>query len=40
MSVYGPGVESGVTSQKPTHFVIDCKQAGPGEWGTFVLVLS
>lgn len=28
--VYGPGVEPGIKSQTPTHFIIDCKQAGPG----------
>ncbi|VDM04081.1 unnamed protein product, partial [Schistocephalus solidus] len=27
--VYGPGVES-VTRGQPTHFTVDCKQAGPG----------
>nr|VZI14117.1 unnamed protein product [Spirometra erinaceieuropaei] len=30
--VYGPGVES-VTRGQPTHFTVDCKQAGPGSVG-------
>uniref|UniRef100_A0A914UJL9 Calponin-homology (CH) domain-containing protein n=1 Tax=Plectus sambesii TaxID=2011161 RepID=A0A914UJL9_9BILA len=29
--VHGPGVEPGVRSLQPTHFVIDAKNAGPGE---------
>ncbi|XP_059469559.1 filamin-A isoform X2 [Neocloeon triangulifer] len=29
--VFGPGVEKGVKSNTPTHFNIDCRQAGPGE---------
>ncbi|KAF4527938.1 hypothetical protein B566_EDAN012831 [Ephemera danica] len=27
--VFGPGVEKGVKSNSPTHFNIDCRQAGP-----------
>jgi hypothetical protein len=29
--VFGPGVEKGVKSNAPTHFNIDCRQAGPGK---------
>lgn len=29
--VHGPGVEPGVRSLQPTHFVVDAKNAGPGE---------
>ncbi|CAF5155610.1 unnamed protein product, partial [Rotaria sp. Silwood1] len=27
--VYGPGVERGVKMNNPTHFIVDCKEAGP-----------
>jgi len=29
--VYGPGVERGVKMNIPTHFTVDCKEAGPGD---------
>ena len=29
--VYGPGVERGVKTFEPTYFVVDCKNAGPGD---------
>ncbi|CAF0978621.1 unnamed protein product [Adineta ricciae] len=29
--VYGPGVERGVKMNNPTHFTVDCKEAGPGD---------
>lgn len=28
---FGPGVEDGVKSNVPTHFNVDCREAGPGE---------
>lgn len=31
VKVFGPGVERGVKSNTPTHFNIDCREAGPGE---------
>lgn len=31
VQVFGPGVEKGVKSRKPTHFNIDAREAGPGE---------
>lgn len=31
VKVFGPGVERGVRSNTPTHFNIDCREAGPGE---------
>lgn len=31
VKVFGPGVEPGVKSQTPTHFNIDCREAGPGD---------
>ncbi|KAK4306993.1 hypothetical protein Pmani_021217 [Petrolisthes manimaculis] len=31
VKVFGPGVERGVKSNSPTHFNIDCREAGPGE---------
>ncbi|XP_067124657.1 LOW QUALITY PROTEIN: filamin-A-like [Centruroides vittatus] len=30
VKVFGPGVEKGVKAQTPTHFNIDCRDAGPG----------
>uniref|UniRef100_A0A5K3FGI9 Calponin-homology (CH) domain-containing protein n=1 Tax=Mesocestoides corti TaxID=53468 RepID=A0A5K3FGI9_MESCO len=33
--VYGPGVES-ITRNEPTYFIVDCKQAGPGNVGISV----
>lgn len=33
--VYGPGVES-ITRNEPTHFTVDCRQAGPGNVGISV----
>ena len=30
VSVFGPGIEKGVKSNTPTHFNIDCREAGPG----------
>lgn len=30
VKVFGPGVERGVKSNSPTHFNIDCREAGPG----------
>ncbi|CAG0912726.1 unnamed protein product [Notodromas monacha] len=30
VAVFGPGVEKGVKSQTPTHFNVDCREAGPG----------
>ncbi|CAF0875720.1 unnamed protein product [Rotaria sordida] len=29
--VYGPGVERGVKMNNPTYFIVDCKEAGPGD---------
>ncbi|CAF3895693.1 unnamed protein product, partial [Adineta steineri] len=29
--VYGPGVERGIKMNTPTHFTVDCKEAGPGD---------
>ncbi|BFZ08117.1 hypothetical protein BsWGS_11156 [Bradybaena similaris] len=31
VKVYGPGVEKGVKTFTPTYFVVDCKEAGPGD---------
>ena len=31
VKVYGPGVEKGVKTFTPTHFIVDCKAAGPGK---------
>ncbi|KAL8615195.1 hypothetical protein ACOMHN_029211 [Nucella lapillus] len=31
VKVYGPGVSAGVKTNTKTYFVIDCKQAGPGD---------
>uniref|UniRef100_A0A0L8H0B8 Calponin-homology (CH) domain-containing protein n=1 Tax=Octopus bimaculoides TaxID=37653 RepID=A0A0L8H0B8_OCTBM len=31
VKVYGPGVKPGVKTNQPTHFVVDCKEAGPGD---------
>ncbi|XP_066973712.1 filamin-A isoform X13 [Macrobrachium rosenbergii] len=31
VKVFGPGVERGVKSNTPTHFNIDCREAGPGD---------
>ncbi|XP_042868221.1 filamin-A-like isoform X2 [Penaeus japonicus] len=31
VKVFGPGVERGVRSNTPTHFNIDCREAGPGD---------
>lgn len=31
MKVFGPGVEPGVKAKVPTHFNIDCQEAGPGD---------
>lgn len=31
VKVYGPGVEPGVKTNKETYFVVDCKDAGPGD---------
>lgn len=31
MQIFGPGVEDGVKSQKPTHFNVDARDAGPGD---------
>ncbi|RUS81267.1 hypothetical protein EGW08_010971 [Elysia chlorotica] len=31
VKVYGPGVEKGVKTFTVTHFIVDCKQAGPGD---------
>ena len=28
--VYGPGVQPGVKMHEPTYFIVDCKEAGPG----------
>ena len=33
VKVYGPAVEFQVTPNVPTHFVVDCKEAGPGLQG-------
>lgn len=33
VKVFGPGVERGVKSNSPTHFNIDCREAGPGKDG-------
>ena len=31
MRVYGPGVEHPNKTFEPTHFIVDCKDAGPGD---------
>ncbi|CAH1784407.1 unnamed protein product [Owenia fusiformis] len=31
VKVYGPGVEKGVKTFTSTYFIVDCKQAGPGD---------
>lgn len=31
LSAYGPGLEKGVKSNIPTHFIVDCREVGPGE---------
>ena len=31
VKLYGPAVESPVAAEQPTYFVVDCKDAGPGE---------
>ncbi|XP_012939324.2 filamin-A-like [Aplysia californica] len=31
VKVFGPGVEKGVKTFTPTYFVVDCKEAGPGD---------
>ncbi|XP_012277113.1 filamin-A isoform X2 [Orussus abietinus] len=31
VSAFGPGLEKGVKSNTPTHFNVDCREAGPGE---------
>uniref|UniRef100_A0A0B7BJW7 Calponin-homology (CH) domain-containing protein n=1 Tax=Arion vulgaris TaxID=1028688 RepID=A0A0B7BJW7_9EUPU len=31
VKVHGPGVEKGVKTFTPTYFVVDCKEAGPGD---------
>ncbi|KAK9301494.1 hypothetical protein QLX08_006128 [Tetragonisca angustula] len=31
LSAYGPGLEKGVKSNIPTHFVVDSREVGPGE---------
>ncbi|XP_015599800.1 filamin-A isoform X2 [Cephus cinctus] len=31
VSAFGPGLDKGVKSNTPTHFNIDCREAGPGE---------
>ncbi|XP_026824513.1 filamin-A isoform X4 [Ooceraea biroi] len=31
VSAFGPGIEKGVKSNTPTHFNVDCREAGPGK---------
>lgn len=31
LSAYGPGLEKGVKSNIPTHFIVDCREVGTGE---------
>ena len=31
VQVFGPGVEKDIKSQKPTHFNVDAREAGPGD---------
>ncbi|XP_032664759.1 filamin-A isoform X4 [Odontomachus brunneus] len=31
VSAFGPGLEKGVKSNTPTHFNVDCREAGPGK---------
>ncbi|XP_013390089.1 filamin-A-like, partial [Lingula anatina] len=31
VKVYGPGVSKGVKTFEKTHFIVDCKEAGPGD---------
>lgn len=31
VSAFGPGLEKGIKSNTPTHFNVDCREAGPGE---------
>ncbi|XP_014601690.1 PREDICTED: filamin-A-like [Polistes canadensis] len=37
VTAFGPGVESGVKSNIPTHFNIDCREAGPGNMGVTIV---
>lgn len=31
VQAFGPGLDKGVKSNAPTHFNVDCREAGPGE---------
>ncbi|XP_065219553.1 filamin-A isoform X2 [Planococcus citri] len=31
VQIFGPGIESGVKPNRPTHFTADCRDAGPGK---------
>ena len=31
VKVYGPGIEGPVKTFQPTHFFVDCSEAGPGD---------
>lgn len=35
VKVYGPGVESGIKTNQPTHFTVDCRGAGTGKFKRF-----
>ncbi|OAD53470.1 Filamin-C [Eufriesea mexicana] len=37
ISAFGPGLEKGVKSNTPTHFNVDCREAGPGELRATIL---
>ena len=34
VKVYGPAIEPGVKTFQPTHFIVDCSEAGPGKPGS------
>ncbi|XP_018396446.1 PREDICTED: filamin-A isoform X4 [Cyphomyrmex costatus] len=37
VSAFGPGLQKGVKSNVPTHFNVDCREAGPGELDVKIL---
>lgn len=40
VSAFGPGLEKGVKSNIPTHFNVDCREAGPGKLDVKLLSLE
>lgn len=38
VEIFGNGVEDGVKANKPTHFSVDCREAGPGTYFYFILI--